>query len=215
MQDMVLELISKQYPLHEKSIGQYGRFTIKGLQFSVCAFEAQGLGHVSLMKARAPLGLMVMNSLNVVPDRIDVPMFVIDRMKMLHQDVLLIEGENTVLNPSVLQNLAELKKAAASLKEFHPESRWYDSYHIPESIFKQGTRFKPKAFDDLTPRAVAAFLADCAQAAPCDIAEKRKRNAAFVDTLISQGGVSTDLFLKGWGKEKAGSFIRGVVFGTE
>lgn len=215
MGNTFLELLSRQYEVKQKDIGQFRQFRMKGLSFQVEACQAEGFGHVCVMEARAPLGLMVMTSYVLVPDEIDMPLFSADRMKMLGNDVLLIEGYQTQLQPGVLSHLAQVKAGCRDLQDYAAEPRWYDSHRIPEAFFKKGKRSAPARLDAVMAQSLEAFLQDCGQAPSCDVQRKREKNAAFVDTMVAQGGVSTDLFIKSWGPEKAGTFLRRVVFGTE
>jgi len=48
-----------------------------------------------------------------------------------------------------------------------------------------------------------------------DLTEKWKKNKAYADRLIDEGGVSTDLFKQALGAENTRRFFHEVFFGTE
>ena len=52
MTDKILELIDKKYALVPKSVGDFKTFRAKGMTFVCEAFDAKGLGHVSVMRAK-------------------------------------------------------------------------------------------------------------------------------------------------------------------
>ena len=50
MVDKILNLIDEKYPLSEKTIGDVASLKAKGMTFSISAYNASGIGHVSVMR---------------------------------------------------------------------------------------------------------------------------------------------------------------------
>jgi hypothetical protein len=67
MTDKLLDLIGKKYTLCPISAGEFASLKAKGMTFSVSAYTAEGLGHVSVMRAKGFFGLMKMDTLMIVP----------------------------------------------------------------------------------------------------------------------------------------------------
>ena len=61
MTNKILDLIRKNHALSSKSVGEFKTFKAKGMTFVCEAFDAEGLGHVSIMKAKGFFGLMKMD----------------------------------------------------------------------------------------------------------------------------------------------------------
>lgn len=209
-----LDQINAVYPLKERDIGEFRSFRIMGMSFQASAWDAQGLGAVSFITGSAPLGLMSMSSLIITPDVLDMPLFAFDRMKLLGKDNLMVESYNTLLIPRSFPHLAALKASCQDLSDYVPKPYWYDDYLLPETCLKQGKKSVSARFDRLGSQCVQAFLQDCDWAPVCGPAEKKPINSNFVNRMVTEGGVSTNLFLKAWGEEKGGRFVREVAFGV-
>lgn len=209
-----LSMLDRQYPMTEFTPEEYKAFRLKGIKFRVRACKAQGLGHVCAMEARAPFGLMTMESIILLPKEIDMPLFSIDIMTMPGRNILIFEVYNTLIQERSFPALAEVKAASASLRDHTSKPMWYDAYLLPETVLKEGTKADALKFAQLSNRELEAFLAECKKAPPCSQAEKKTKNEEFVEKMVSLGGVSSSLFLNAWGPEKGGRFLREIAFGT-
>ena len=58
MTERILTLINNRYATSEIDCGEFANMKVNGMKFSIRAFKAAGLGHVSIMRATAMLGLM-------------------------------------------------------------------------------------------------------------------------------------------------------------
>ena len=63
MTDKLLSLIGQRFPLKERDAGAYKSLKVNGMKFTITPYEAEGLGHVSVMKASGMFGLMKMDTL--------------------------------------------------------------------------------------------------------------------------------------------------------
>ena len=52
MTDKLLDIIRSKYPLVEFDVGEYDTLKANGMRFCVKAYRADGLGHVSVMRAK-------------------------------------------------------------------------------------------------------------------------------------------------------------------
>ena len=215
MTEKLLNAIGKAYPLIEKDVGNFKTLKASGMKFSIRAFEAGGLGSVSVMRAAGFFGLMKMDTLIITPTKIDMPLLSYDRVLAMGNDTLIYELYDTYAEKTDLSAVAEVKAEHAALPDHDLGEHWYDSIKLSESISKKGKKLHSVAFDVLTNHYMEAYLADCAKAAPCDEAVKRKKASVYVEGLLSNGGPSTDVFKKALGEEITAELFRKVLFGTQ
>ena len=52
MTNKLLNIIGEEFPLTPISVGGFSKIKASGLTFSVEAYSAEGLGHVSVMRAK-------------------------------------------------------------------------------------------------------------------------------------------------------------------
>ncbi len=72
MTNKLLNIIKSKYPLTELDVGGFATLKANGMKFTVEAYKAEGLGHVSVMKAKGFFGLMKMDTLIINPTDIAV-----------------------------------------------------------------------------------------------------------------------------------------------
>jgi len=210
----LLDAIAQRYPLTEKDAGQFRRLKASGMQFSIRAYNAAGLGSVSLMTASGFFGLMKMDTLIITPTEIDMPLLSYDRVLAMGNDTLIYELYDTFTEKAALPSVAAVKAEYASAPDHDLGEHWYDSIKLADSISKKGKKAHTAAFDMLAGSYMDAFLTDCAKAAPCDAAAKREKASVYVEGLLTHGGPSTDVFKKALGEETTAELFRNVLFGT-
>ena len=215
MTDKMLAAIGSAFPLTELDCGEYAALKVSGMNFTVRRFAAERLGSVSVMRAKGFFGLMKMDTLIITPTQADMPLLSYDRVLAMGNDTLIFELYDTLLGECNLMPLAEEKKAAASLPDHDLGAHWYNSIKLPESFAKKGKKQHTAAFDAAAERYLAAYLACAKQAAACESEPKREKAAVYVNGLLEQGGPSTDVFMKGIGKEKTADLFRRVLFASE
>ena len=215
MTEKILEMIAKRYPLQDKDAGEFASMKVNGMHFSVRAYRARGLGHVSVMRAKGFFGLMKMDTLIIVPTRLDMPLLSYDRVNAMGNDTLIFEIYDTFLETQSLSNTGKAKQEHAHLPEHDLGQHWYDSIKLPQSLSKKGKKAQSVPFDGLVKKYVKAYLQDAAGAPECDRAQKRKKAGVYVEGLLEHGGPSTDVFKKGLGEEKTALLFRKVLFNTD
>ena len=210
----MLQLLGERFPLNACDAGEFSALKAKGMKFTVRAWEAAGLGHVSVMQARGFFGLMKMDTLIVNPKELDLPLYSYDRILAMGNDTLIAELYDTTVNGFSAPALDRVISDAAGLPERDPGVHWYDHIRLPQSISKKGKKAQREAFDCLALAHFGAWLAaDCPPLT--DKAAKAAKAAAYVDGLLEHGGPSTDVFKQTLGPEKTARLFRQVLFGTE
>ena len=211
----LLRTVTESFHLSAAEVGEFRKMKVNGMNFHIWAFEAEGLGHVSAMSATGFFGLMKMDTLIINPTEADMPLLSYDRVHAMGNDTLIFELYDTVTGEADLTAVADVKAAHASLPDHDLGAHWYDSIKLAESISKKGRKTQTPAFDDLTQCYMDAYLACCKAAAPCDADAKREKASVYVEGLLSNGGPSTDVFLKAMGREQTARLFRKVLFGTQ
>ncbi len=216
MIERILNEIGKKYPLTAKPVGEFEAFKASGMKFVCSAYEAEGLGHVSVMTASGFFGLMKMDTLVVCPETQDMPLLSYDRIYAMGNDTLIMELYDTQLAPlpdiSKVNAVVEAHKSLPdrTLKD-GPKEYWYDDIRFPQSVAKKGKR--KHNFDAFALEYVKAYL-DTA-GAPCQREKKIQKTAYYTEGLLSHGGAATDVLKKELGDEKTAKLLRSVLFGTE
>lgn len=214
MTEKLLEMIREQYSLRDLDIGEFATLKANGMKFSVRAFHAEGLGHVSVMRAKGFFGLIKMDTLMISPDKKDLALYSYDRIYAMGNDTLIVELYDTLINKPDLSALQKVKSKFSHLPERDPGEHWYDRIKLAESISKKAKSAHTPKLDALTLEHFRAYLTLPASDVSDD-SKKKELTAAYVDGLLSQGGPSTDVFKKAFGEEKTATLFKKVLFGTE
>ena len=214
MTNKILDLIKTKYPLSPIDAGDMATLKASGMKFSVEAYKAEGLGHVSVMRAKGFFGLMKMDTLIINPTEIDLPLYSYDRIFAMGNDTLIVELYDTLVGPFDTSSLADAKNAFSDLPERDPGVHWYDSIKLHESISKKGKKTHTPRMDQLTLAHFDAYLNGPAITV-ADRAAKQAKASYYVDGLLSRGGPSTDVFKKALGEETTAKLFETILFGTK
>jgi hypothetical protein len=214
MTDKLLGVLKEKYTLTKLDAGEFASLKASGMKFSVEAYRAEGLGHVSVMRAKGFFGLMKMDTLMIVPTDIDLPLYSYDRIYAMGNDTLIVELYNTLITGTDLSALDGVKAKFAELPDRDPGEHWYDSIKLAQSISKKGKKALENSFDAFAEEHFNAYLNTKADQVTVK-AEKKELSARYVDGLLSQGGPSTDVFKKELGQEKTSLLFKQVLFGTD
>lgn len=215
MQQM-LEKVNKEFPLMEKSVGEFANIKAKGMKFQIKQYEAKGLGNVSVMEAKGFFGLMQMDTLIINPVEKDLPLLSYDRVLAMGNDTLIIELYDTFLEKQDISELGLWKEENKNLPEHDLGKHWYDSIKLAESVSKKGKKEHSDAFDKFTAIYFEKFLnSNAVKVSVSNKKAKIEKASVYVEGLLSNGGPSTDVFMKEFGEPKTAKLFRKVLFGTE
>lgn len=213
MTERLLELINGRYPLTELDTGDMSCLRASGMTFTVRAFHAEGLGHVSVMRARGFFGLMKMDTLIVNPKDKDLPLYSYDRIYAMSNDTLIVELYDTILGDYSDAALSLVAAEYSDIPERDPGEHWYDSIKLASSISKKGKKKISARLDELALRHAEAYLASAPDAAS-NAEEKRRRAEDYVTGLLTHGGPSTDVFKRALGAETTERLFKELLFGV-
>ena len=211
MTNKILDLIKAKYPLSPIDAGDMATLRASGMKFSVEAYKADGLGHVSVMRAKGFFGLMKMDTLIINPTGIDLPLYSYDRILAMGNDTLIVELYDTLVGDYSEDGMISVKEKFTSLPERDPGEHWYDSIKLPSSISKKGKKISSE-LDEMTLEHFKAYLAS-SNAPVEDRASKKDMAAVYVNGLLEKGGPSTDVFKKELGIDKTAKLFKEILFG--
>ncbi len=217
MTEKILNEIGKVFPLKKKSTGEFAMFRANGMTFVCRAYDAEGLGHVSVMRAKGFFGLMKMDTLIIAPTELDLPLLSYDRIYAMGNDTLIAELYDTMSeNKAELCGINAVKDKYSALPERFADGEepkhWYDGIRLAETTSKKGKKANTADFDAYVLDYLEAYLNINAE--KCDADEKKERTAVYVNGLIREGGPATDVFKKQFGEEKTSIILKQVLFGT-
>ena len=218
MTNIILDLVKNHHTLVSKSVGEFKTFKAKGMTFDCEIYHAEGLGHISVMKANGFFGLMQMDTLVIAPENKDLPLLSYDRIYAMGNDTLIIELYDTMGEKKVnVSSIVDVKNKYSTLPERFVDGEepkhWYDDIRLPETTSKKGKKKNRADFDAYVLDYISAYLSIDADL--CDVDEKKARTDVYANGLVTNGGPATDVFKKEFGEEKTSEIIRGVLFGTK
>lgn len=209
----LLEKINAKYPLAELAVGDMASMKANGMKFAIRAFHAKGLGHVSVMTAKGFFGLMKMDTLIIHPKDMDLPLYSYDRIYAAGNDTLIVELYDTLTQDYAEEDLKRVIGQYPDLAERDPGQHWYDAIKLSSSISKKGKKAQSPRFDELALKHFDAYLLNDTKTS--DIALKQEKAKFYVDGLLTNGGPSTDVFIKSFGEEKTEKLYKTILFGID
>ena len=216
MTQHLLEMIHAKYPLAEIQVGNMKTLKASGMTFSIQAYKAKGLGHVSVMCAKGFFGLMKMDTLIINATEKDLPLYSYDRVHAMGNDTLIIELYDTIIHPSEFEDIDKVNDKYDDIPKHDLGEHWYDSIKLEESVSIKGKIKKDKElFDEYAMEHFQAYINTVNGGSDVDTEQKLKKAAVYVEGLLKNGGPSTDVFKKALGEEATAELFRKYLFGTE
>ena len=213
MTNKLLDIIKEKFPLSPIDCGEYAQMKVSGMKFSITAYKAAGLGHISVMQASGFLGLMKMDTLIINPTELDLPLYSYDRIFAMGNDTLIVELYDTLSGQFSEEKLNEAKAKHSHLTERDPGEHWYDSIKLDSSISKKGKKPETPELDSLAVDHFNAYVNSMAKKG--DKAVKAEKADLYVNGLIEKGGPSTDVFKNAIGVESTRILFEKILFGTK
>lgn len=213
MTNRLLEKLNSEYSLKRVDIQDMATLKANGMTFTIEAYKAEKLGHVSVMRAKGFFGLMKMDTVIINPYFVDLPLYSYDRIFAMSNDTLIVELYDTLENEYCEKHLEDVKGEYTYLSERDPGKHWYDDIKLKSSISKKGKKEQTPKFDELSLRHFEAYLSTRREVN--DITKKKEKAEYYVNGLLQNGGPSTDVFKKALGLEKTTQLFKKVLFGIE
>lgn len=212
----ILGLLSKSYALKQLDLGADARLAKKGFTFETESYDVADLGHLCIMRMKAMLGLMRMETVILSVTHKDVPLINLDYVKAVGKETQMVELYNTQLAyeaKELQEALQKIRDRDADLTDYTSAgTHWYDDILYPCSYHKTGKGVSGR---------LAGAARDCAEkylfllgsAPDCNPAEKQARSRSFAESLLASGGPAVNQVTKLFGRETAERLILRHMYG--
>ncbi len=201
--------------------GGYRHIKLNALmQFDVEQYQIDDLGNLSVMTV--DMGVMQMASFVLTPFEKNAPLLSVDYIYALTNRKAIVEFYDLVPDPSeesYAAIVAEMKTFAdeySALADDPADEAWYDKY-ITVKLHKKAGSADDATLKAMLADAVSVVMDGADTLDPLDADGHRMKVAltkAYSDGLITQGGVSTDVFKSALGEDTTRNFFDTVFFGT-
>ena len=215
--ELVLSALKSDYTLEKCDLGADAVLSKGVLKIRTEAWRVGDVGRLSIMRMRAPFGLMQMETAIFVPTTIDAPLFNLDWMSVLNTETQVVEFYDVQLQPWPEAYQEAVKSACdkiADLPDTSNDPHWYDDLLYPFSCGKVGkgigSRLEEAALDY-----TAAFVAQLPLLPSCDRQQKAAKVRAFAEHLYADGGVSVRSITQLFGSETARRLVVEHLYGVE
>ena len=215
--ELARSVLAQDWTLEAKDLGADAHLAKKGMAFDTEAWTIPGLGHLCVMRMKAFLGLMKMETVVLSVTERDLPLLNLDWVSAAGKETQIAELYDTQLQPLSAEQLEvyqALKDRDGDLPQREKKPHWYDAILYPCSYDHAGKGLSER-FNAAARGYIKEFLALADQAPACDAAEKGKKIRAFAETLVKEGGPAVDTMTKLFGAEAAGRVILRHMYGTE
>lgn len=215
--------LGQYFELIPGNIGADAHLSKRGMTFDTKSCEIKGVGHLCVMRMNAFMGLMKMETIVIVPTKVDMPLFNVDWVSAFGTETLITELYDTQVEPwpgEAQKKFEEIQEEYLDVEDNESGEHWYDSVLYPVSIHKKGKgltdRFNDAAKDyiDLF-AAELAELSEPAAAGKCPADLKRARVSDFARTLVENDGPAVNMMAKLFGEETMRRIVLKHMYGVE
>ena len=215
--ELTKKRLAQRYPLRQKDLGADAHLKKSGFAFDTEAYAVEGVGHLCVMRMKAMLGLMQMETVVLSVQEKDLPLFNLDWVGAAGKETQIVELYDTQLAPwpeAAQAPFAALSARDADLADYSSgKAHWYDAILYPCSYHKTGKGVSERLFKAAAD-SLDAYLAQLEAAPACGADEKRAKVRAFAEELFAQGGPAVDQMVKLFGRETAGRVILQAMYGV-
>lgn len=220
--DAALSAISQEYTLTPEDPKNYKEIKVFNVfKFDVQQYSVEGVGNLSVMKVN--MGFMQMATIILTPIEKNLPLVSADYMYQFGKRTSYLEFYDCVPDlkdeayQSLLSDLSALKEKYSELEDTTPTPAWYDSLKTV-GFYKIGKAKDDPTLDQMLCDGFETVLSASKELPTLneeEMSAKRKLCKEYSDGLISNGGISTDVFKEQLGEDTTRDFFDKVLFGTE
>ncbi len=215
--ELICSALEQSYTLRREDLGTDACLRKSGMTFETEAYAVEELGHLCILRMKAFLGLMKMETAVLAVDRRDVPLLNLDWVSAAGKQTQIAELYDTQLSPCPEEDLAAyqaLKDRDGDLPDQTSEGHWYDEILYPCSYHKAG-RGIGERLDAAAAGYIREYLARLESAPVCDSREKGEKIRRFAETLVEKGGPAVNTVSKLFGPEVARRLILNHMYGVK
>ena len=214
---MIIDSFQKRYEIVKKDMGSDAVIKKGIMAFETEAYDIKGYGHLCIMKTKAMLGLMKMETVILAPFEKDVPLIDFDYINAAGRETYLAEFYNCQLEEypeECIKELAKCEKQYPELGEYDGGEHWYDEWKYECSCGKTARKSSQK-FAQLTRAYITTFCRQIDKIGNCDREQKMARIREYAETLVENGGPAVNSFKKMFGEEKTRKIVIENMYGIE
>ncbi len=156
---------------------------------------------------------MKMDTMIITPREKDLPLYSYDRILAAGNDTLMIEMYDTLTGEYPFDSMEAVREKFAAFPERDPGKHWYDPLKIAPCISFKGKKVLSPSFDALSTEFFLKYL-ELPAGSVSDPELKAEKTVHYVNGLLSNGGPSTDVFMKALGPGKTRELFCSILFGT-
>ena len=208
--------LERYFTLVLKDLGEDAHRAKRGMTFDTEAFEISGIGHFCVMRMRAFLGLMKMETVVIAPFEADLPLFNADWVNAFGNETQIAELYDVQLEPwpgESQKAFEKIKAGCADLGDYDAGKHWYDEILYPCSFHKKGKGLTER-FDRAAEAYIDLFAKELSGAEKCPADQKRERVRAFARKLVENDGPAVSMMAKLFGAETMKRIVLKHMYGV-
>ncbi len=221
LQNAALSVLQARYPLEKLDSGEFAQMRVKDIDFRIRHYAAGDAGHL-LMMDTADSPQMQMATIVLTPLEKNLPLLSIDYMYIGETRAFLIElyalvEKRDTRFESFMERFTILLNTQSALPDMPMKPAWYDNLR-PVSIAKFSSPENDEAIARLAID-VLELYAEMEQNSPPLASQaatvKRRLTENYVDRLLDDGGVTTDIWKQHLGDALLRRYYYEVFFGLD
>ena len=218
--DAVMDELQENYTVTPLDAGEYEEIKLYGLmKFKVEQYDIEDLGNLSVM--RINMGVMQMSSIVITPKDKNLPLLTADYIYILTNRKAYLECYDLVKEKDdtynqLLTNLYDIQKKYDYLDNLEVSPAWYE-HLLTVATYKSCNVSADQDLEDMVLNSLTAYIQHDKQLPLLSEEEKQEKltiTVNYTDGLITNGGISTDVFKNALGPEVTKDFFDSVFFGT-
>lgn len=216
-----LDLIRENYEVKELETDGFDNITVQNMNYSAKQYEVKGVGNLFIMVCKES-EMIQMDSFVITPYYKNLPLFSTDYMYMKERRTFLNEIYNLGVNEDDLYNkyiekFSKTRDKYNNLIDMPTKKCWYDEIR-PVYIAKNTESDKDDEIIEIFIENLKTYIdmeKETLLLSEEEYKNKWIKTDEYVNGLIDNGGVSTDVFKAALGAEKTREFFNRVFFATE
>ena len=218
--DSVMDELRENYTVTPLDAGEYGEIKLYGImKFKVEQYDIEELGNLSVM--RINMGVMQMSSVVITPKDKNLPLMSADYIYLLTNRKAYLEFYDLVKEKddtynTLLTNLSDIQKKYDYLNNLEVSPAWYE-HLLSVASYKACNMNSDKDIETMLLDSLDAYIQHSKQIPLLSEEEKQEKltlTVNYTDGLITNGGISTDVFKSALGPDITKKFFDNVFFGT-
>lgn len=216
MSEVLLKELKNKYEIEKKEV-LYPVLKKNAMTFYLDVYEVKDLGHLCVLRMKAILGLMKMESITFVVNEKDVPLLNFDYIKAMGNETLLVEFYDNMLEalkPEFFTEFNQMKEELKYLKEYECEPNWYDDILYDITLHKTGKKCSEK-FKEISLKYLNTFITKMDSFPLCDKEKKNEKIYGFANTLFVNGGPAVNAFKELFGDKITKKVVIEYMYGQK